>query len=40
MLLQATVKGGKVLRAQVERGESRVERAEKEEDVNRLTLKL
>ena len=34
LLLQATVKGSKVLRAQV------AERTEKEEDVNRLTFKL
>ena len=34
LLLQATVKGRKVLRAQV------AERTEKEEDVNRLTFKL
>ena len=34
LLLQATIKGSKVLRAQV------AERTEKEEDVNRLTVKL
>ena len=34
LLLQATVKGSKVLTAQV------AERTEKEEDVNRLTFKL
>ena len=34
LLLQARVKGSKVLRAQV------AERTEKEEDVNRLTVKL
>ena len=34
LLLQATIKGSKVLRTQV------AERTEKEEDVNRLTVKL
>ena len=34
LLLQATIKGSKVLRAQV------AERTKKEEDVNRLTVKL
>ena len=34
LLLQATIKGSKVLRAQV------AERTEKEADVNRLTVKL
>ena len=34
LLLQATIKGSKVLRAQV------AKRTEKEEDVNRLTVKL